>query len=60
MTVKDLRLNYKGHTKNAPFDDGLNIDIDDYNYDDVEAYIEYLEELYLAVNELKNKLIPNG
>lgn len=59
MTVKDLRLKYKGQIKKAPFNDRLQLDIDDYNHQEVEAYIEYLEELYLTVKELKNKLIPS-
>ena len=57
MTVKDLRLKYKGQTKGAPFGGQLQLHINDYNHQEVEAYIEYLEELYLVVKELKNKLI---
>ena len=51
MTTKDLRLNYHCQVKDSPFTELFQIDIDDYNHEDVIAYIEYLEDRLLEVKE---------
>lgn len=51
MTTKDLRLNYHCGVKDSPFDEQLQIYIDEYNHSDVIAYIEYLEDKLLEIQD---------
>jgi hypothetical protein len=54
MTVKDLRIQYCQSAINPPFTELFNLDVNEDNEEEVEEYINFLEEIVLqALSKVK-------